>query len=176
MPLHNSRVFLSVNGTEFKNKFLRDICAQFSIKQASITAHYPASHGAVERNNKKKKILEVLRHLAGRLKTCEDWLSLVVAFINDSVNPFTGKTPNYVLHGFEKRLLYDVLVHSPVPVYSLDGYYKLQLHWFHTIRWSIREKLKASRVEMLHKQLARIAFFKIQVGDCNEKITDMSFP
>ncbi len=95
----------------------------------------------------------------------EDWLSHVAVSINGSINTSTGKTPQYSLHGFDKRLPYDVLVHSPVPLHSLDDYSKLQLHGFQTIHESAREKLKASREEMLHKQHAQATPVTIQVGD-----------
>ncbi len=62
-------VLLSDNGTEFKNQVLRDICTQIHIQQAFITSHHPASNGLVEHIN--RKILEILRHLAGHLQ--ETW-------------------------------------------------------------------------------------------------------
>ncbi len=143
-PYTTPRVLLRDNGTEFRNQVFRDICTQFYIQQIFTTSHHPASNGLVERTN--RKILEILCHLAGHLyETWEDWLSHVAAFINGSVNPSTGKTPHHILYGFEKRLPYDMFVHSPVPLCSLDDYSKLQLHCFQTIHNSIREKLKASR-------------------------------
>ncbi len=57
-----------------------------------------------------------------------------------------------------------MLVHSLSPLHSLDDYSKLQLHCFKTIHDSVREKLKASREEMLHKQHAQATPFTIQVG------------
>ncbi len=81
-PYTTPRVLLSDNGTEFKNQILADICSQYNIKQTFITAHHPASNGLVERTN--KKVLEILRHLAGHLhETWEDWFSQVAASIND---------------------------------------------------------------------------------------------
>ncbi len=99
-PYTTPRVLLSDNGTEFKNQVLQDICAQFYIQQTFITSHHPAYNGFVERTN--RKILEILRHLAGHLQeTWEDWLSHSAAFVNGSVNSSTGKTPHYILHGFD---------------------------------------------------------------------------
>ncbi len=157
-PYMTPRFLLSDNGIEFKNQILQDICNQFNIKQTFITAHHPASNGLVKRTN--RKILEILRHLAGKFhESWEDWLSHVAASINGSINTSTGKTPHYIIYGFDKRLPYDVLVHS------LDDYSKLQLHCFQTIHESVREKLKASREEMLHKQHAQATPVTIQVGD-----------
>ncbi len=85
--------------------------------------------------------------------------------INGYVNPSRGKMPPYILYGYEKRLPYDVLVHSPVYLYSLDDYSKLQLHCFQTIHNSVREKLKASREEMLRKQHSQATPLHYDVGD-----------
>ncbi len=158
------RVLLSDNGTELKNQILQDICTQFNITQTFSTAHHPASNGLVERTN--RKILEILRHFAGKFhESWEDWLSHVAASINVSINTSTGKTPHYILYGYDKRLPYDVLVHSPAPLPYLDDYSKLQLHCFKTIHDSVREKLKASREEMLHKEHGQATPVTIQVGD-----------
>ncbi len=158
------RILLSDNGTEFKNQILQDICKKFSIQQKFITAHHPASNGLVGRTN--RKIHEILRHLAGKFhEPLEDCLSHVDASSNGSINTSTDKAPHYITYGFDKRLPYDVLVHSPVPLHSLDDYSKLQLHCFQTIHESVREKLKASREEMLHKQHNHAAPVTIQVGD-----------
>ncbi len=114
-PYTTPRVLLSDNGTEFKNQILADIYSQYNIKQTFIAAHHPASNGLVKRTN--RKVLEILRHLAGHLhETWDDWLSQVAASINGSVNSSTGKTPHYIIFGYDKRLPYDVLLKSPSPL------------------------------------------------------------
>ncbi len=143
-PCTTPRVLLSDNCTECKNQILGDICFQYNIKQTFITAHHPASNRLVElveRTN--RKVLEILWHRAGHLhETWEDWLSQVAASINGSVNSSTGKTPNYIIFGYDKRLPYDVLLKSPSPLYNPEDYSKLQLHSFQTIHASVREKLR----------------------------------
>ncbi len=117
-PYTTPRVLLTDNGTRFKNQILADICSQYFIKQTFITAHHPASNGLVGRTN--RKVLEILRHLAGHLhETWEDWLSQVAASINGSVNSSTGKTLHYIIFGYDKRLPYDVLLKSPFPCITL---------------------------------------------------------
>ncbi len=151
---YTTYVLLSDNVIEFKNQVLWDICAQFHIQQTFITSHNPASNGLIKCTN--RKIFEILCHLAGHShETWEDWLSHMAVSINGSVNPSMGKMPHYILYGFEKCLPYDVLVHYPVPLYSLDDYSKLELHCFQTIHNSVQEKLKASREEMLRKQCSQ---------------------
>ncbi len=154
---------LSDNGTEFKNHVFLEISTQFHIQQTFIISHHPAPNGLVERTS--RKILKSLLYLAGHLQeTWKDWLSHVAASINGSVNFSTGKTPHYILYGFEKRLPYDVLVPS-VPLYSPDDYSNLQLHCFQTIHNSVLEKLKASREEMLRKQRSQATPVHLGVGD-----------
>ncbi len=101
-PYTTPRILLNDNGTEFKNQILADISSQYNIKQTFITAHHPASNGPVEHTN--RKVLEILRHLAGHLhETWEDCLSQGAASINGSVNSSTGKTPHYIIFGYDKR-------------------------------------------------------------------------
>ncbi len=57
-PYTTPRVFLSDNGTVFRNQILADICSQYTIKQTFITAHHPPSNGLVERTN--MRVLEIL--------------------------------------------------------------------------------------------------------------------
>ncbi len=134
-PYTVPRVILSDNGTKFKNQILADIYSQYNIKQTFITAHHPASNGLVERTD--RKVLEILRHLAGHLhETWEDWLSQVTASINGSVNSSTGKTPHYITFGYEKRLPNDVLLKLPSPLHNHEDYSKLQLHSFQSIHAS----------------------------------------
>ncbi len=163
-PYTTPRVLLSDNGMEFKNQILADICSQYNIKQTVITAYHPASNDLVERTN--RKVLEILRHLAGHLhETWEGWLSQVAASINDSVNYFTGKTPHYIIFGYDKRLPYDVLLKSPSPLYNPEDYSKLQLRGFQIIHASVREKLKASREEMTQRQHLHGTPIILDVGD-----------
>ncbi len=158
------RVLLSDNGTEFKNRILADICSQYNIKQTFITAHHPACNGLVERTN--RKVLEILWHLAGHLhRTSEDWLSQVAASINVSVNSSTGKTPHYIVFGYDKRLPYDVLLQSHSALYNPEDYSKLQLNSFRTVHASVREKLKASREEMIQRQHSHATPITFDVGD-----------
>ncbi len=114
-PHTTPRVLLSDNGMEFKNQILADICSQYNIKQTFITALHPASNGLVERTN--SKVLEVLRH-----ETWEDGLSQVAASINGSVYSYTGKTPHYIIFGYDKRLPFDVLLKSSSPFYNPEDY------------------------------------------------------
>ncbi len=162
-PYTTPRVLLSDNGTEFKNQILADICSQYSIKQTFITAHHPASNGLAERT--KRKVLEILRHLEGYLhETWEDWLSQAAASVNGSVNSSTCKTPHYIF-GYDKRLLYDVLLKSPSSLHNPEDYSKLQLHSFQTIHASVREKIKASREEMTQRQHLHATPITLDVGD-----------
>ncbi len=163
MLLQNAVVLLSDNGTEFKNDVLYHICQQYNIKQTFITAHHPASNGLAERTN--RKILEILRHVAGHLhETWEDWLPHVAASINGSVNSSTGKTPHYIVFGSEKRFPYDILVPPRKPIDSED-YAQSQLKVLRIIHDEVRKSLQASRAEMLARQHSNTTAVFIAVGD-----------
>ena len=163
-PYTTPSVLLSDNGLEFKNEVLTNICKQYNIKQTFITAYHPASNGLVERTN--RKILEILRHVAGKFQeSWQDWLPHVAACINGSVNASIGKTPHYVVFGSEKRLPYDLLVQPRKPLYSLDDYALNQLTALQMIHESVRRNLQESRTEMLLKQHAKATPVSFHKGD-----------
>lgn len=88
-----------------------------------------------------KKILDILRHFTGELdESWADWLHQVTASINDSITLFNGKMPHDILYGTDKWLPYDVLLQSPIPIYSLYDYVK-QLQSFQIIHQLVCEKL-----------------------------------
>ncbi len=58
-----------------------------------------------------------------------------------------------------------MLLQPPLSLYNLDDYSKLQLHCFQTIHTYVREKLKASREEMLQRQHLHATPINIGVGD-----------
>ncbi len=98
-----SRVLLSDNGAELRNKILQEICSQFNITQTFTIAYHPASNGLVERAN--RKILEALRPIVGRsIGTWEDWLPQVAATINAIVCESTGQTPHFIVFGTQKKI------------------------------------------------------------------------
>ncbi len=68
-------------------------------------------------------ILEVLRPIVNELlDNWQDWLPHVAASLNSSVSDSTGKSQQYILHGVEKRLPYDLLRSTKQPVYNTDNY------------------------------------------------------
>ena len=162
-PYTTPHILLSDNGSEFNNKILHRICQEFHIKQTFIVAHHPASNGLVERTN--KKILDVLRHFAGDYHdSWEDWLPHVAACINSSLCSSTGKAPFFAIYGYDKRLPYDVLFESPKPLYSED-YNQVLVHTFQSVHQSVRERLQASRAEMIQKQHLLATPVSLSVGD-----------
>ena len=163
-PYSTPRVLLSDNGAEFRNSLLAEICSAYNIKQTFTVAYHPSSNGLVERTN--RKILETLRPVVKDLyENWEDWLPHVAACINGSVCESTGKSPHYILYGVDKRLPYDLLTGPTKPVYNIDNYADQHLHVFSKIHKQVREKLLASRAEMMAQQHKRAVPVQIQVGD-----------
>ncbi len=89
----------------------------------------------------------------------------IAASINGSVNDSTGKSPHYILFGVDKRLPYDLLISSKQPIYNIDSYPEQQLHVFSKIHSSVRQKLKATKAEMISTQHKRAIPVKINQGD-----------
>ena len=163
-PHTTPRVLLSDNGTEFRNALLSEICAKYNIKQTFTVAYHPSSNGLVERAN--RKILEALRHVVTSLHdNWEDWIPQVAACINGSVCESTAKTPHYILYGIDKRLPYDLLAGPSKPVYNIDDYSSQHMRVFTDIHKKVREKLLASRNEMMQQQHKRATPITFKVGD-----------
>ncbi len=158
------RVLLSDNGTEFRNQLLSEICSLYGIKQTFTVAYHPSSNGLVERAN--RKILEALRPVVCSLyDSWEDWLPHVKACINGSLCESTGKTPHYILYGVDKVMPYELLAKPPKPVYNVDNYLDQHLHMSAKIHRKVRERLQASRAEMMAQQHKRATPINIQKGD-----------
>ena len=158
------RVILSDNGAEFRNSLLSEICTQFNVRQAFITAYHPASNGLVERSN--RKILDVLRPVVGRLSEMwEDWLPYITASINAHVCSSTGQTPHYSLYRQELRLPYDLLGRSHPPVYNSQEFGEAQLKVFSDLYSDIRDRLQENKAKMAEKQHKYAAPIILDVGD-----------
>lgn len=163
-PYSTPRVLLSDNGGEFRNALLAAICLQYNIKQSFVVAYHPSSNGLVERAN--RKILETLRPIVNGLHdNWDDWLPHVAACINSSVCESTGKAPHYILYGVDKRLPYDLLAGPRKPVYNIEDYTTQHLHVFSDIHNKVRDKLQASRAEMMAQQHKRATPVSLKVGD-----------
>ncbi len=177
-PFSTPQVLLSDNGTEFRYAVVAEICSQFGISQTFTAACHSASNGLVERAN--RKILEVLRPIVNDLlDNWEDWLPQIAASINSSVNDSTGKSPHYILFGVDKILPYDLLTSSKQPIYNIHSYAELELHVFSKIHSSVRQKLKATKCEMMANQHKRAIPVKIKQGDAvmiqqSERISKLS--
>ncbi len=140
-----------------------EICSQYNIKQTFTVAYHPESNGVVERTN--RKILDVVRPVVNNLQdNWGDWLQ-VTACINSSINESTGKSPLYILYSVDKRLPYDLLASRRKPVYNIDDYASQQLQVFSDIPVNVRNKLEASRAEMIAKQHKRAEEAIINPGD-----------
>ncbi len=163
-PFFTPSVFLSDNGSEFRNQLLEEIFKQFGIKKSFTVSYYPASNGLVERAN--RKILDLLRPVVSGLQhTWEDWLAYVAASINNSICESMGQSPHYIIFGVEKRLPYDLLSSSHSRVYDVDDYAKSQLKVFSDIHSNVRERLQETSEALCLQQHKRAAPVSLKVGD-----------
>ncbi len=137
------------------------------MKHSFITAYHPAANGLAERAN--RKILQVLRPIMNdRHENWEDWLPQIATSINTLVNDSTGKSPNYILYGVEKRLLYYFPSKPHHPFFTFDKYVQQQMHIFSKIHSEVRSKLKAIKAEMLSNTLKMAVPLEIKEGDSND--------
>ena len=158
------KVLLSDNGGEFRNALLNEICSQYQITQAFITAYHAASNGLSERAN--KKVLEAIRPIVGPLhSTWEDWIPHVASSINSSVCESTGFSPHFILYGCELRLPYDLLDSPSSPVYNVEDYSKAHLKVFADIHKQVRNQLTLSKAALCTKQHKIAAPIELKAGD-----------
>ena len=157
-------VLLSDNGSEFRNELLKEICAQYDIKQAFISAYHAASNGLAERTN--RKILEAIRPVVGELlDTWEDWLPHVAACINSSVCESTEYSPHFIVYGQELRLPYDILTTKARPVYNMDDYTKWHMKLFSDIHHKVTQNLVKSKAALCAKQIKNASPVEFKPGD-----------
>ena len=163
-PFTTPEVILTDNGSEFNNSVLEEICRQYNITKCNVVARHPASNGLVERQN--RKVLECLRHMISDTSRCwDDWIPMVAASINCSINKSIGETPFFVIYGMDKRLPYSLLQSEPAPLYNHDDYVKVQVSNFQKIHKYVQDNLAHSKAEMLSSQHAKASDVNIEVGD-----------
>lgn len=102
---------MSHNGGEFKNELMDKIEEIYGIQRFFMTSFHPQGNGLVEHTN--TKILEILHLLIqDKRENWKDFLPLVRASLNGSLNSSTTKTSYYMVFGNDLRLLYDVLTQA----------------------------------------------------------------
>ena len=86
---------LSDNGTEFRNKVVKELASMLQFKHATIAVHHPASQGLVERKN--QAIMIALRQLNDERP--DDWdicLPYAMLAVNSAYCSSVGDTPFFL--------------------------------------------------------------------------------
>ena len=99
-------------GKEWLNKTFAGLCERLAIRHTYTLPYTPTANGALERFH---RLLKTLVRACLRAGTHEGWVSVargVVAAYNTTVNPNTGLTPFFLVHGRECTL---PLTHFVVP-------------------------------------------------------------
>jgi transposase InsO family protein len=101
MPYDKPRVFLTDNGSEFKNEDFEKFCSSFNIKHHFCIPHHPQSDGVVERFN--RTLIALLKAYVS--ESGADWplfLQKVVAAYNSTEHPLKGISPYAALMKVDK--------------------------------------------------------------------------
>ena len=103
---------VSDQGTEFDNKFLRELCDRFHIHKVRTTAYHPNSNGVAER------IHRTLNSLLGKVTSDQqtDWtdhLQPLMSAYRAAVHNSTGYSPNLLMLGREINTPLDILIKTP---------------------------------------------------------------
>lgn len=106
----------SDNGTHFVNKAISDFCKNRKINWQHSTTHSPQTQGLVERmNGILKKTLQ--KYFP---KTNDEWLETVQevtsTYNSTPIDHFQGKTPFYLLHGYNKKDSLQNSLGGPTPI------------------------------------------------------------
>ena len=99
-------------GKEWLNKTFAGLCERLAIRHTYTLPYTPTANGALERFH---RLLKTLVRACLRAGTHEGWVNVargVVAAYNTTVNPNTGLTPFFLVHGRECTL---PLTHFVVP-------------------------------------------------------------
>ena len=89
------QTMLSDNGTEFRNKIVKELANMLQFKHATIAVHHPASQGLVERKN--QSIMIALRQLNDERP--DDWdicLPYAMLAVNSAYCKSVGDTPFFL--------------------------------------------------------------------------------
>uniref|UniRef100_A0A914EPM1 RNA-directed DNA polymerase n=1 Tax=Acrobeloides nanus TaxID=290746 RepID=A0A914EPM1_9BILA len=132
----------SDRGKEFLNEVMTNLSQMMGFKQIHTSAYCPASNGQAERFNANiVNMLATFVNKAGNNWT--DYLSLVTAAYNATVNTITNETPFFIMHGFDPRLPSDVgliskedIQYVNIPQYKSELIRKIQIA-YETVRSNI---------------------------------------
>lgn len=89
----------SDNGSEFDNKYVKDVCEQFNVRIIHGPAHRPQTQGFVENKNKQIKKLIVYFMIKFNTYQYYDYLDRIAFSLNNTKNSVIGYTPMQIHRG-----------------------------------------------------------------------------
>ena len=110
-------VLISDNGPEVYNEIIDKLCALYNIQRPRILPHRPQANGYCERLN--RTILTRLRTLTEFQKQhWDDTIPTLQSVINGAQHNALDESPDFILYGRDKRMPYEELRSSNLPVYT----------------------------------------------------------
>ena len=118
LPRHGVPMkILTDQGSQFRSNLLKELCKLLKIKKVETTAYHPQCDGQTERFNGTLKQL-IQFNYDNNKHDWDEWLSLALFAYRRSVNPVTGYSPFYLLHGREPKIPLDTIIKSDVEMFS----------------------------------------------------------
>ena len=143
------------NGTEFVNEILKQLCKAMNVNQVNVLPYRPQANGITERLN--RSIIQILRTVVN--EHGNDWDSYIPAVqsaINSTFHASLGDTPDFLLHGWDRRLPFDLVDMPLQPLYT-GNYAEFTTRMMQVIWGEFRKALtvnRDARIEQQHR-LAR---------------------
>lgn len=98
----------SDNGTHFTAKVISDILTALNIKKTEGIAYRPTSQGNVEKQN--QVITDMIAPYMNENEKWSDILQIVLHAYNSAIHYSTGYSPFYLLHGYEPKSIFDIVL------------------------------------------------------------------
>lgn len=102
------RTVRSDNGTHFTAKVISDILTALNIKKTEGIAYRPTSQGNVEKQN--QVIIDMIAPYMNDKEKWTDILQIVLHAYNSTIHFSTGYSPFYLLHGYEPKSIFDIVL------------------------------------------------------------------
>src|SRR5690606_7078324 len=132
------RSLVSDRGTQFVNRFTKDLCKLLHIKQKLSTAYHPETDGQTERIN---QVLE--QYLRGYCSYLQDdwidWLTMAEFTYNNTISAGVGNvTPFFANYGYHPRFDYFPAEDAPLldkvtdvqeRLTQLEAFLKTEMKW-----------------------------------------------
>lgn len=163
-------VLVSDRAGEFMSQVFKELCKAWRIKTANVSAYHPSSNALVERIN--ADVENYLRHFTN--ENHRDWskyLPFAQIAINSAFNRSLGTSPHFVLHGYVRRLPYDLpdyvspFVNKTSEKRFVSDEIDTLVDRMEQIRDSVRDNLQEATCKAMEQQHKKAVVRDFKIGD-----------